>query len=107
MGGIAVMRENPKRSTSRGGGLRTQVLRVKIGQSLDFADIGVSSRRRERNLTLKYVYGLSQRLAAVSFRPQKMATAPFFTSLRARSSATDWPSERSGNTRSFLSLGLR
>lgn len=71
MGGIAVMRENPKRCASRGGGLWTQVLRVKIGQSLDFADIGVGNRRGERNLTLKYVYGFFAEIGGRVFSAAK------------------------------------
>ena len=58
MGGIAVMRENPKRCASSGGGLWTQVLRVKIGKPLGFASVGVGNWRAEWNLALKYVYGL-------------------------------------------------
>ena len=58
MGGIAVMREDPKRGASRGGGLWAQVLRVKISQSLGFVGVGVGNWRAEWNPTVKYVYGL-------------------------------------------------
>src|SRR4051794_30376883 len=84
MGGIAVVCENPERGASRCCGLWTQVLRVKVGQSLGFAGIGVGNRRGERNLSLKYVYGLFAEIGSGVLAAAKDSDGAIFHELKCK-----------------------
>jgi hypothetical protein len=102
--GIAVVLKDSELSTRVAAASGAQVLGLEVRQSLCLLGVGINGGRSERDVTLKISTAFSQRLAAVVFLPQKIATAPFFTSLRPRSIATPCPSCLSRNRRGLRSL---